>query len=82
MGHGQGREVKLRGRQTLLGRGSGDAASLSPHVKDVGGEVTITVVGEQVPNCMAPTGAILDRYPGCGPMGGMEAALAGSRTRA
>ena len=43
-------------------------------LQDVTGAVTVTVVGERT-ELYGADRAIADRYPGCGPMGGMEAAL-------
>lgn len=61
------------GGRTLLGRGV-DTLRAVPMLANTAGQVSVTVIGQRT----ALEGAdhvIEDRYPGCGPLGGMEAAL-------
>ena len=64
--------LKLRGR-TLLGRVV-DTLRAVPSLRDDAGKVVVTVVGERT-ELEGADRAIADRFPGCGPLGGMEAAL-------
>lgn len=61
------------GGRTLLGRAVDTLRSV-PSLKDRAGRVIVTVVGERAVLEGADR-VIADRYPGCGPLGGMEAAL-------
>lgn len=62
----------LRGR-TLLGRAV-DTLRAVPSLKDGEGRVVVTIVGDRV-ELEGADRAVADRYPGCGPLGGIEAAL-------
>jgi molybdopterin-guanine dinucleotide biosynthesis protein A len=64
--------LRLAGR-TLLGRAV-DTLRAVPSLRDSTGRVVVTVVGERA-QLEGADRAIPDRYPGCGPVGGMEAAL-------
>ena len=64
--------LPLRGR-TLLGRAV-DTLRGVPCLRNDKGGVVVTVVGARR-ELEGADRAIVDRYPGCGPLGGMEAAL-------
>jgi molybdopterin-guanine dinucleotide biosynthesis protein A len=68
--------LPLDGR-TLLGRAV-DTLRRVPPLLDPTGGVTVTVVGERT-ELEGADRAVPDRHPGCGPLGGMEAALADLR---
>jgi molybdopterin-guanine dinucleotide biosynthesis protein A len=61
------------GGRTLLGRAVDTLRSV-PALKDGTGGVSVTIVGERA-ELEGGDRAIVDRYPGCGPLGGMESAL-------
>ena len=62
----------LAGR-TLLGRAV-DTLKAVTLLKDIGEEIAVTVVGERS-ELEGADRVIVDRFPGCGPLGGIEAAL-------
>jgi molybdopterin-guanine dinucleotide biosynthesis protein A len=64
--------LRLAGR-TLLGRAVATLRAV-PSLKDTEGRVVATILGERAALEGADR-AIADRYPGCGPLGGIEAAL-------
>lgn len=61
------------GGQTMLRRAVNTLRAV-PVLQDPYGQVMVTIVGERTELDGADR-AITDRYPGCGPLGGMEAAL-------
>lgn len=64
--------LTLAGR-TLLRRAV-ETLRAVPLLRNDAGKVTVTIVGERA-ELEGADRVIVDRYPGCGPMGGMEAAL-------
>ena len=63
----------LLGGHTLLKRAV-DTLRGVPSLKDTSGRVTVTIVGERA-ELEGADRVIVDRYAGCGPLGGMETAL-------
>lgn len=70
---GRDKAMLVLSGKTLLGRAV-DCLRQVEALKDGDGRVTVTVVGERT-ELEGADRAIVDRYEGCGPMGGMEAAL-------
>ena len=64
--------LSLAGR-TLLGR-TVDTLRAVRMLQDDAGDVVVTIVGERA-ELEGADRVIVDRYPGCGPLGGMESAL-------
>jgi len=70
---GQDKAMLRLGGRTLLGRAV-DTLRAVPSLKDGEGRVVVTIVGDRV-ELEGSDRAVADRYPGCGPLGGIEAAL-------
>jgi len=70
---GRDKAMLTLGGRTLLGRAVDTLRSV-PALKDGAGKVTVTVAGERT-ELEGADRSIVDRYPGCGPLGGIEASL-------
>ena len=70
---GQDKAALLLAGQTLLLRAVVTLRAVA-ELQDVAGQVAVSVLGERAELSGADR-AVADRYPGCGPLGGMEAAL-------